>query len=132
MAYAIGLDYGTNSVRCLIVDTADGNELATAVYEYETGEAGIVLDGADHNLARQNPADYVKGIEVTVTEALRQAKDAEGDRYGFGRLSAALSPGSSDAMSCQERIMTDVVRFVGFSLQADDLTLVCAGRGGES
>lgn len=77
MAYTIGLDYGTNSVRCVIVDVADGNELGTAVYEYETGNAGIILDPADHNLARQNPADYIKGIEVTVIEALAQAKKAD-------------------------------------------------------
>ena len=97
MAYTIGLDYGTNSVRCLIVDTADGSELATAVYEYETGEAGIVLDAADHNLARQNPADYVKGIEVTVTEALKQAKDAgagfDGSKVvGFGVDTTGSTP----------------------------------------
>jgi len=77
MAYTIGLDYGTNSVRCVIVDVADGNELGTAVYEYETGNAGIILDPADHNLARQNPADYIKGIEVTVIEALAQAKKTD-------------------------------------------------------
>jgi L-ribulokinase len=78
MAYTIGLDYGTNSVRCLIVDVRNGVELGTAVYEYETGEAGIILDASDHNVARQNPADYVKGIEVTVCKALKQAK-ATGD-----------------------------------------------------
>ncbi|MDT8302242.1 MAG: ribulokinase [Sedimentisphaerales bacterium] len=77
MAYTIGLDYGTNSVRALLVDVANGNELGTAVYEYETGEAGIILDSADHNLARQNPADYLKGIEVTIQAAIAQAKKAD-------------------------------------------------------
>ena len=76
MPYTIGLDYGTNSVRCLIVDVTNGNELGTAVYEYETGEAGIILDPADHNLARQNPADYLKGIEVIVKAAITEAKNA--------------------------------------------------------
>jgi L-ribulokinase len=79
MAYAIGLDYGTNSVRCLIVDATNGNELGTAVHEYETGEAGIILDSADHNLARQNPADYLKGTEVTVKAAIAEAKKADKD-----------------------------------------------------
>jgi L-ribulokinase len=74
MAYAIGLDYGTNSVRCLIVDVTNGDEVGSNVYEYETGEAGIILDPADHNLARQNPADYVRGIEVTVKAAIAEAK----------------------------------------------------------
>jgi L-ribulokinase len=55
---------------------ANGNEIGTAVYEYETGEAGIILDSADHNLARQNPADYLKGIEVTIKAAIAEAKNA--------------------------------------------------------
>ena len=74
MPYAIGLDYGTNSVRCLIVDVTNGDEVGSNVYGYETGETGIILDPADHNLARQNPADYVKGIEVTVKAAVTEAK----------------------------------------------------------
>jgi L-ribulokinase len=74
MAYTLGLDFGTNSVRCLIVDVTNGNEAGTAVYEYETGEAGIILDPADHNLARQNPADYLKSIEVAVKQATADAK----------------------------------------------------------
>ena len=79
MAYTIGLDFGTNSVRSLLVDVSNGNELGTAVYEYETGEAGIILDSADHNLARQNPADYLKGIEVTIKAAIAEAKKADKD-----------------------------------------------------
>ena len=73
----MGLDYGTNSVRCLIVDVTNGNEPGTAVYEYETGQAGIILDPSDHNLARQNPADYIKGAEVTIKEAIRQARKSD-------------------------------------------------------
>ncbi len=77
MAYTIGLDYGTNSVRSLLVDISNGKEPGTSVYEYETGEAGIILDSADHNLARQNPADYLKGLEVTTKEVIKQAKSAD-------------------------------------------------------
>ncbi|MGD8786181.1 MAG: ribulokinase [Phycisphaerales bacterium] len=77
MAYTIGLDFGTNSVRSLLVDVTNGNELGTFIYEYETGEAGIILDPADHNLARQNPADYLKGVEVTIKKAITQAKKAD-------------------------------------------------------
>jgi L-ribulokinase len=77
MPYAIGLDYGTNSVRCLIVDTANGKELGTAVWGYQTGQAGIILDKSDHNVARQNPADYLKGLEITIKQALAQAKKAD-------------------------------------------------------
>ena len=72
MAYTIGLDYGTNSVRCVIVDTSDGNEVGTAVFDYPAGDAGIILDVNDHNLARQNPVDYIEGLERTVKEAVLQ------------------------------------------------------------
>jgi L-ribulokinase len=77
MSFTIGLDYGTNSVRCLIVDTSNGRELGTCIYEYETGQAGIILDSSDHNVARQNPADYLKGIEVTIAGAIAEAKKVE-------------------------------------------------------
>lgn len=79
MAYTIGLDFGTNSVRSLLVDVSNGNELGTVVYEYETGEAGIILDSDDHNLARQNPAEYLKGIEVSIKAAIAEAKKADKD-----------------------------------------------------
>lgn len=71
--YAIGLDFGTNSVRTLIVDVADGREVATSVWTYEHGEQGVIL-GRDPNLARQHPADYVKGAEVTIRSALNLAR----------------------------------------------------------
>ena len=87
--YTIGLDYGTNSVRCVLVDVAGGNELGTAVYEYETGDAGIILDSADHNLARQNPADYIKGIEATITAAIAEAKKADKDFVPGGIIGMA-------------------------------------------
>ena len=70
--YSIGLDYGTNSVRALLVDTADGNEVATAIWNYEHGQQGVVLD-RDPNLARQHPADYLKGAEITIREVLAGA-----------------------------------------------------------
>ena len=79
MAFALGLDYGTNSVRSLIVDTTDGRELGSCIYEYETGQAGIMLDPADHNVARQNPADYLKGIELTVIGAIAEARKNSSD-----------------------------------------------------
>src|SRR5208337_1312717 len=71
--YTIGLDYGTNSVRALIVDTANGREVGTAVWNYEHGTAGVILS-RDPNLARQHPADYGKGAEITIKKALADAK----------------------------------------------------------
>jgi L-ribulokinase len=71
--YAIGVDYGTNSVRALVVDIASGAEIATAVYNYPSGDAGILLDPRDPNLARQNPADYIEGFYQSVGQAVRAA-----------------------------------------------------------
>jgi L-ribulokinase len=76
--YTIGLDYGTNSVRALVVDTANGREVGTAVWNYEHGTAGVILS-RDPNLARQHPADYIKGAEITIKKALADAqKNARG------------------------------------------------------
>jgi L-ribulokinase len=74
--YTIGLDYGTNSVRALLVSVADGREIATAVWNYAHGTAGVVLS-SDPNFARQHPADYVTGAEKTIKQALALAKRRE-------------------------------------------------------
>src|ERR1700723_3071026 len=71
--YTIGLDYGTNSVRALIVNVANGAEVAAAVWTYAHGTQGVIL-ARDPNLARQHPADYLQGAEVTIKQALASAK----------------------------------------------------------
>ena len=73
MNYTIGLDYGTNSVRTVIVNTQTGREVATAVWNYSQGTQGVILS-RDPNLARQHPADYVTGAELTIKKALGLAK----------------------------------------------------------
>lgn len=88
--YSIGLDYGTNSVRALLVDVSNGAELATAVFNYPSGEAGIMLDRRDPNLARQNPADYLEGFVTTVKEVLKGIDPA--DVVGLGVDTTGSSP----------------------------------------
>ncbi len=56
--YALGIDYGTNSCRSLLVDLNDGREAGTAVFNYPSGRFGILTDPRDPNVARQNPQDY--------------------------------------------------------------------------
>lgn len=70
--YALGLDYGTNSVRALIVNCANGREIATSVWNFAHGTRGVILS-RDPNLARQHPADYVTGAEKTIRAALAAA-----------------------------------------------------------
>jgi len=71
--YTIGLDYGTNSVRALIVNVANGAEVAAAVWTYAHGTQGVILS-RDPNLARQHPLDYLTGAEITIKQALAAAK----------------------------------------------------------
>ncbi len=71
--YTIGLDYGTNSVRAVLVNVANGREIAAAEWTYAHGKEGVVLS-KDPNLARQHPADYLQGAAVTIKRAIRTAK----------------------------------------------------------
>ena len=76
--FSLGVDFGTNSVRALIVDADTGAEIAAHVTPYPSGKEGILLDAKDPNLARQNPADYVSGFFDSVGAALRKARRTEG------------------------------------------------------
>lgn len=75
--YALGLDYGTNSCRALIIDLADGREVATHTFDYPGGTLGILLDPADPHVARQHPADYLAGLEAIITGAIATARATE-------------------------------------------------------
>ena len=74
--YALGIDYGTNSCRSLLVDLDDGREVGSTVFPYPSGEMGILLDERNPNVARQNPQDYVDGLVVVTRGALEQAREA--------------------------------------------------------
>jgi len=77
--YAIGLDYGTNSCRSLIVNLESGAEVATHVFNYPSGEMGVLVDAKDPNVARQHPQDYLTGLEVILAEAVKKAAVADND-----------------------------------------------------
>jgi L-ribulokinase len=81
-AFTIGLDYGTNSVRAVVVDCLDGATLGTSVFDYPSGDRGVTLDARDPHLARQNPADWVEGLRVAIPGALVEAA-AHGGERGF-------------------------------------------------
>jgi len=75
--YSLGLDYGTNSCRALIVNLRDGTEVASHVFPYPTGNNGILLDPGDPNVARQNPGDYVKGAITCVNGVVKAARKSD-------------------------------------------------------
>jgi L-ribulokinase len=72
-AYTLGVDFGTNSVRAVVVSCADGGMGGSRVFSYPSGDQGVLLDARDPHLARQNPADYLEGLRVSVRGAISDA-----------------------------------------------------------
>ncbi len=99
--FTLGIDYGTNSVRALVVRCADGAELGSAIVPYPSGNQGVLLDPKDHNLARQHPGDYLIGLEHAVRGAVAAARKKRGfssDRIvGIGVDTTGSSPLPVDA-----------------------------------
>lgn len=67
--YTIGLDYGSDSVRSIIVDASNGKEMASDVFYYPRWKAGKYCVPAQ-NQFRQHPKDYLEGLETTIKNAL--------------------------------------------------------------
>jgi L-ribulokinase len=100
-AFTIGIDYGTNSVRAVVVECADGQVVGTSVFAYPSGDQGILLDPRDPHLARQNPADYLAGLDAAVRGALAEAQEVTGFRadrvIGIGVDTTGSTPIPVDA-----------------------------------
>jgi L-ribulokinase len=71
-AFVIGVDYGTDSVRSVLVDTRDGSEISAAVFRYPRWATGLYCDPVSQQF-RQHPLDYIEGLEQTVKECLVSA-----------------------------------------------------------
>lgn len=67
--YTIGVDYGSDSVRSIIVDASNGKEMASEVFYYPRWKAGKYCIPSQ-NQFRQHPLDYIEGLETTITKAL--------------------------------------------------------------
>lgn len=67
--FVIGLDYGTDSVRAVIIDAANGKQIATSVHNYDRWKRGEFCNPAK-NQFRQHPLDYLEGLETVVRESL--------------------------------------------------------------
>ena len=73
--FVIGVDYGTDSVRSVIVDAKNGKELASSVFYYPRWQQGLYCDAAQ-NQFRQHPLDYVEGLEQTIKNCIKMAGGA--------------------------------------------------------
>src|SRR4030042_4505371 len=86
--YAIGVDYGTESGRAVLVDVKDGRELATHVFNYINGVSDEKLPGTnirlDPDFALQDPNDYIEVLKRTIPAVLTESKVDPKDVIGVG------------------------------------------------
>lgn len=73
--YVLGVDYGTDSVRTILVDASNGDEIATSTFYYPRWKDQLYCKPG-LNQFRQHPLDYIEGLEQTITSCLRQAGPA--------------------------------------------------------
>ena len=71
-AYVVGVDFGTDSVRSVVVDAADGSEAASAVASYPRWSKGMYCDPSA-NQFRQHPLDYIEAFQNSMVEAIARA-----------------------------------------------------------
>ncbi|MFV0564701.1 MAG: ribulokinase [Flavobacteriaceae bacterium] len=94
--YTIGMDFGSDSVRALIVNTATGEEMATAVHYYQRWEAGKYCQPSK-NQFRQHPLDYIEGIENTIKSVVAQVSlDVVSNIVGIGVDTTGSTPVAVD------------------------------------
>ena len=94
--YTIGMDFGSDSVRALIVNTTTGEELATAVHYYARWKKGAYCDPSKSKF-RQHPLDYIEGIESTIKSVVSQvSKDVVKNIVGIGVDTTGSTPVAVD------------------------------------
>ena len=94
--YAIGMDFGSDSVRALLVNTVTGEELATAVHYYARWKEGKFCDPSK-NQFRQHPLDYIEGIENTIKEVIAEVdKNVVDNIVGIGIDTTGSTPVAVD------------------------------------
>ncbi|HLS96776.1 MAG TPA: ribulokinase [Sphingobacterium sp.] len=73
-SYVIGVDYGSDSVRSVLVDAGNGQEISSSVFYYPRWKRGEFCDPASSQF-RQHPLDYIEGLETTIRACLEKAGD---------------------------------------------------------
>jgi len=82
--FTVGLDFGTQSARAVVLDAANGDVVAEAAHPYARGESGVIGDQWDPNVARQDPRDYVEALEATLAGVMVRLR--EDGRLDNGRV----------------------------------------------
>ena len=71
--FALGIDFGTNSVRALVLNLTNGKEVSSSVSNFKSGNRGILLDENNPLVARQYPGDYLESMGTAVQETVSEA-----------------------------------------------------------
>ncbi|RZK68920.1 MAG: ribulokinase, partial [Pedobacter sp.] len=74
--YVIGIDYGSDSVRSVIVDASTGLEISSSVHYYSRWQKGLYCNPST-NQFRQHPLDYIEGLEITIKDCIEKAGGKE-------------------------------------------------------
>lgn len=86
--YSLGIDYGTQSGRVVLLDLQSGAELAVSVVPYAHGVIDSVLPSSGANLppdwALQHPQDYIEVLERGIPDVIKQADVSADDIIGLG------------------------------------------------
>src|SRR5688572_22061743 len=141
--YSIGLDFGTESVRALLVDSATGKTVATAVEAYADGVIDEHLPGTGERLpsdwALQNPADWLTGLERTIRAVLAHARIDGADVAGIGidftsctvlpTTAAAIPLCEVDGLRKERHAWPKLWKHHGAEPEANRVTAVAAARG---
>jgi L-ribulokinase len=109
--YVLGLDFGTDSVRSLLVDAADGREIAVAVVPYPAWREGRYCDLASHQF-RQHPQDHLSSMREGVSACLAEAGPSIRRRVrAISVASTGSTPvavdGNGQPLALQERFSED-------------------------
>ena len=113
--YTLGLDFGTGSLRGILVNIANGEAISESVHSFSQGLNGVITSPSNPNLARQHPADYIEALKAVAGALLSEARDLPGFQteqiIGIGVDTTGSSPLPVDkeglALAFHEDFMDD-------------------------
>jgi L-ribulokinase len=94
--FVIGVDFGTDSVRSVIINAFNGDEVVSSVFNYPRWKKGLYCDPAK-NQFRQHPLDYIEGLEATITDCINKAgKDVSSNIVAISADTTGSTPAAVD------------------------------------
>jgi L-ribulokinase len=95
--FVIGIDFGTDSVRSVVINANSGDELASSVFSYPRWKDGLFCDAARQQF-RQHPLDYIEGLEETIKECIAAVGTAAQSIVAISVDTTGSTPVATDEM----------------------------------